>query len=121
MKILLLISLYLLPVLHSTGQETVKKLPPGKYDTRVVNQQWEKGDIVLLDEGQYRISSAGEVGEYRFSVTAQRVFFTSGPLKGIYATTQLTNNTPEIYIPLTENRQLGFKLAPADIIGRLSN
>lgn len=96
----------------------VNNLPPGKYETQVRNSQnkWERGDIILLDENRYRISSSNEIGEYRFSATAQRVFFTSGPLKNIYAKTSLTNNAPAIVLPVSENQQQGTRL-PADVWG----
>ena len=71
----------------SMGQDQVNSLPPGKYETVIKNQQnkWERGDIILLDQNKYKTSNSDETGEYRFSVTAQRVFFTSGPLRSIYA------------------------------------
>lgn len=98
--------------------QNVDRLPAGKYETIIKNNgKWDKGDIILADEGHYKITSGNETGEYRFSATAQRVFFTSGPLKGIYAKTILSNNSPVILIPLTENQQLGLKLATNDILG----
>jgi hypothetical protein len=121
MKLFLLSTLFLLTVFSAKAQE-VKALPAGKYETLIKNNgKWDKGDIVLLDETHYKISSANENGEYRFSATAQRIFFTSGPLKGIFTKTILTNGTPAILIPLTENQQLGFKLASDDIVGALKN
>jgi hypothetical protein len=120
MKIILLFSAILFNAVFLHGQQ-VNDLPPGKYETRIQDFKWEKGDIELLDNSRYRISSSNETGDYRFSVTAQRVFFTSGPLKGIYAKTQLVNNSPGIFIPLNENQQLGFKLATGDIVGKLRN
>ena len=81
-------------------------------DTVSKNQdKWERGDIILVNDSQYRISTSNEVGEYKFSVTAQRVFFTSGPLKSLYAKTSLTNNTPAIVLPVAENQQQGLKLS----------
>lgn len=117
MKLFLLSIAFSLAAGAATAQH-VHTLPPGKYETLIKNDgKWDKGDIVLLDEGHYKLSSGGETGEYRFSSTAQRVFFTSGPLKGIFAKTILSSNEPAILIPLSENRQLGLKLATADIVG----
>ncbi|HEU4634266.1 MAG TPA: hypothetical protein VFS22_09790 [Flavisolibacter sp.] len=121
MKLFLLSVLLSLAVLSSKAQN-VNNLPAGKYETIIKNNgKWDKGDIVLLDEGHYKITSSDETGEYRFSVTAQRLFFTSGPLKGIFAKTTQSNNVPAILIPLTENQQLGLKLASADILGYLKH
>jgi hypothetical protein len=117
MKLFLLFSTFLLSSLLPHAQQ-VSNLPPGRYETKIQEYNWEKGDIELLDANHYKISSSGDTGEYRFSVAAQRLFFTSGPLKGIYAKTQLINNNPGILIPLNENQQLGFKLAPGDIVGK---
>lgn len=88
------------------------ELPAGKYETVLKSNQdkWEKGDIIILDEHQYKISTSNEIGEYRFSVTAQRVFFTSGPLKTVFAKTTLNNNNPAIVLPVSENLQAGIKL-----------
>lgn len=98
----------------------VNNLPPGKYETVIKNTQnkWERGDIILIDESRYRISTSNEQGEYRFSITAQRVFFTSGPLKSLFAKTSLNNNTPAIILPVTENQQMGVRL-PSEVWGYL--
>lgn len=121
MKLFLLSILFLSTVLFTKAQE-VKSLPAGKYETIIKNNgKWEKGDIILLDADHYKITSASEKGEYRFSATAQRVFFTSGPLKGIFAKTVMSKNSPTIFIPLNENQQLGQKLVTADIVGALKN
>ena len=121
MKLFLLFTLFSFSVLSAKAQN-IDHLPAGKYETTIKNNgKWDKGDIILLDEGHYKLTSGDETGEYRFSVTAQRLFFTSGPLKGIFAKTTRNSNDPAILIPLTENRQLGFKLAIADIICYLKN
>jgi hypothetical protein len=88
-------------------------LPPGKYETvsKTNQSKWERGDIILIDASKYRVSTSDEIGEYRFSVTAQRVFFTSGPLKSLYARTSASNGAPAIILPVPENAQLGMKLA----------
>ena len=120
MKIFLLITSFLFTSFNLHAQQ-VSDLPPGRYETKIQEFKWEKGDIEILDENHYKISSAGETGEYRFSVAAQRIFFTSGPLKGIYAKAQMISNSPGILIPMNENQQLGFKLAPGDIVGKFRN
>jgi hypothetical protein len=114
MKYFLLLVFFISTHLFSHAQNTkVTSLPPGKYEMVIKNSKdkWEQGDIRLLDDGHYTISTSKETGEYRFSVTAQRIFFTSGPLKSIYAKTMLVNNTPTIILPVAENEQTGFKLA----------
>jgi hypothetical protein len=96
----------------------VNTLPRGTYETVIRGNQnkWDRGDIILIDETRYRISSSNETGEYRFSATAQRVFFTSGPLKNLFAKTSMNNNTPAIVLPVAENQQQGMRL-PADVWG----
>src|SRR5689334_14426260 len=90
--------LLLVHVVHAQ-QAPVNTLPPGKYE--VVNAvsatQWHLGDVQLLPENKYKLSSSDEVGEYKFSVTAQRIFFTSGPLKSMYARTISSNAGPAIF------------------------
>ena len=120
MKLFLLISAFVFTS-HNLHSQQVSSLPPGRYETKIQEFNWEKGDIELLDGNNYKISTSGEIGEYRLSVAAQRIFFTSGPLKGVYAKVQLMNNSPGILIPMNENQQLGFKLAPGDIVGKFRN
>jgi hypothetical protein len=85
--------------------QSLNALPSGKYETVIKEKQdkWERGDIIIIDDSKYRISSSNEVGEYRFSVTAQRIFFTSGPLKNAFAKTSVDNNNPVIVFPTSEN------------------
>jgi hypothetical protein len=85
--------------------QSLNALPSGKYETVLKEKQdkWERGDIIIIDDSKYRISSSNEVGEYRFSVTAQRIFFTSGPLKNAFAKTSVDNNNPVIVFPASEN------------------
>ncbi|HEU4472977.1 MAG TPA: hypothetical protein VFR58_17910 [Flavisolibacter sp.] len=119
MKAYLLSVLVVLSFLSAKAQPAqVNTLPRGKYETVAKEKQhkWEKGDIILLEENKYMLSTSDEVGEYRFSVTAQRVFFTSGPLKSLFAKTSLNNNAPAIVLPVSENEQLGLKL-PSEIWG----
>ncbi len=101
----------------------VNTLPAGKYETvlKTIGTKWVKGDIEIVDENHYRLSAANEMGEYRFSATAQRIFFTSGPMKGAFAKTVRNGNQFSILLPLAENQQLGQSLASADIIGSLKN
>jgi hypothetical protein len=115
-------SVLLLVVLLSSaliGRAQVESLPRGKYETVVKGNgaRWDKGDIVILDDSHYKVSSSNETGEYKLSVTAQRIFFTSGPLKSIFAKTAMNGKSPAIIIPVNENEQLGFKTATTDVWG----
>lgn len=94
----------------SVHAQSVSALPPGKYATKIkaTQNKWEKGDVVLLNDSQYKLSSDAEVGDYRFSAAAQRIFFTSGPLKGAYTKVALTNNKAVIIFPIEQNRELGI-------------
>jgi hypothetical protein len=108
-----LLSVFLAIAFTVTAQTQVQSLPTGKYETIIKTNEskWERGDIVLLEGNKYKLSTADETGEYRFSSAAQRIFFTSGPLKSLYAKTSLNNNSPVIVLPVAENDQIGFKLA----------
>ena len=119
MKAFLLFLISIFCIKLSTAQSNqVNTLPAGKYETFYKSNQnkWERGDIILIDESKYKLSSGNETGEYKFSVTAQRVFFITGPLKSLYAKTYLNNNAPVIVLPVAENNQLGLKL-PSEIWG----
>lgn len=120
MKVALLtISFWMLALV--TRAQDVPSLPKGRYESTIRNNgKWEKGDIQLLDDSHYRLGNSGE-GEYRFSATSQRVFFTSGPLKGVFAKTTTADSTPTILIPLNENQQLGLKMASADVLAQFRN
>ena len=112
MKVFLLSVLLLLAcAVHAQSQ--VQSLPTGKYETIIKTNEskWEKGDIILLDGNKYKLSTSGETGDYRFSTAAQRIFFTSGPLKSLFAKTSLNNNSPAIVLPVAENDPVGFKLS----------
>ena len=91
-------------------KQQVSSLPAGKYETVVKSTQikWDRGDIILLDDNKYRVSTSNEVGEYRFSVAAQRIFFTSGPLKNLFARASTSNDAPSIVLPAAENAQAGL-------------
>ncbi|GAC1417292.1 MAG: hypothetical protein NVS1B13_24030 [Flavisolibacter sp.] len=87
-------------------------LPLGSYELPSKNEEnkWEQGNIIIVDQTKYKTSSKDEVGEYRFSVTAQRLFFLNGPLKHFYARTSLTPEGPAIILPISENEHTGFKM-----------
>jgi len=112
MKVFLL-SAILLFALAVEAQSQVQSLPTGKYETvmKTSTGKWERGDIILLDGNKYKLSTGNETGDYRFSTAAQRIFFTSGPLKSLFAKTSLDNNMPVIVLPVAENDQIGFKLS----------
>jgi hypothetical protein len=112
MKVFLL-SFVLLFAFTVSAQTQVQTLPTGKYETiiKTSDSKWERGDIILLDGNKYKLSTDNETGQYRFSSAAQRIFFTSGPLKSLFAKTSLNNNSPVIVLPVAENDQIGFKLA----------
>jgi hypothetical protein len=112
MKVFLL-SVLLVIAFVANAQNPVQALPTGKYETVIKNKEskWERGDIILLDGHKYKLSTSDETGDYRFSNAAQRIFFTSGPLKSLYAKTSLSNNSPAIVLPVEENEQVGFKLS----------
>lgn len=116
MKAYLLSSACILLVLLTKAQGSVQNLPAGKYETviKTNHSKWERGDIILLDNNKYKISSTDEVGDYKFSSAAQRIFFISGPLKHFYAKTSSNNNIPVIVLPVTENEHAGQKL-PAEV------
>ena len=119
MKYFLLSFIFIFSIILARAQTSqVNSLPSGTYQTVVKSNQnkWERGDIVLMDNNKYKVTSSPEVGSYRFSVTAQRVFFTSGPLKSVYAKTSLNKDTPTIILPVSENQQLGQNL-PSDVCG----
>jgi hypothetical protein len=112
MKVFLL-SIILFFALNVNAQSQVQSLPTGRYETviKTSESKWERGDIILLDGNKYKLSTSEETGEYRFSSAAQRLFFTSGPLKSLFAKTSLDNNSPVIVLPVAENDQIGFKLS----------
>jgi hypothetical protein len=111
-------------VLFQTGftqSGKVNSLPEGRYETVLKQSQkkWNQGDIIILDDQRYKVSTSNEIGEYKFSATAQRIFFLSGPLKTVYAKTLTTGNQPSIILPLSENSRQGVNLVGADILAVL--
>jgi len=119
MKLTLLFSFSFLFVSAFSQNSSVTALPVGKYETYLNQSQnkWTTGDIILLSPSQYKVSSNNEIGEYRFSASAQRVFFVSGPLKTVFAKTKLSSERPAILIPFLENEQQGLKIISTDIVG----
>lgn len=118
--LLFFLSITLTATVQSQGRQ-VSDLPAGRYEAFVKQSQskWLKGDIILLDDSHYQISSSKDTGEYKFSATAQRVFFTSGPLKTVFAKTILNGGKPVIILPQTENNQQGMNIASSDILATL--
>ena len=115
MKLILLAAIFAMSAVFA--QNDYNSLPIGKYEA-LLNQstnKWSQGDIILLDANHYKITTNEEVGDYKFSATAQRVFFVSGPLKAAFAKTILNTGKPTIVLPLAENEQQGLKLAAADV------
>ena len=109
MKPLLLLGIFVLLAISGQAQK-VTALSPGKYEAKMKGAQnkWDKGDIILLDDNSYRLSSNNEVGEYRFSVAAQRIFFLSGPLKTAFTKVMLNNSKAVIVLPAEQNPDLGL-------------
>lgn len=118
MKLVLLFTLIFLSSAAFSQNSAVQALPSGRYEAIIRNSQdkWNGGDIILLDNRRYKISSENEIGEYKFSATAQRIFFVSGPLKTVFAKTVLNAEKPSIIIPAAENEQLGLKVVSADVV-----
>lgn len=89
--------------------QQVQDLPAGRYITLVMpgNLPWTQGPIVLEPSGDYKFS--GDSGEYKFSTAAQRVFFTSGPLKGVFALTRMEQGFPTIIFPANEHQPISIQ------------
>ncbi len=121
MKLTILLSIFAISIV--LAQKNTNTLPIGKYETVLKQSQnkWSQGDIILVDASHYKITSSDEVGEYKFSATAQRVFFVSGPLKTAFAKTILNTDKPTIVLPVAENEQQGLKLATADVFAYFRN
>jgi hypothetical protein len=109
---LLSLFLYLIAAPLMAQNNQVESLPAGTYETMAKNKtaSWERGNIIILDDRHYKTTSDNLTGEYRFSVTAQRIFFTSGSLKSVFAKATVVNSKPVIVLPLQENEQIGMKL-----------
>ena len=109
MKYLFLINFFFFTAFFANGQN-VTDIPAGKYETRTKTTQnkWEKGDIIIIDDSHYLLTGSNEKGEYKFSLAAQRIFFTSGPLKSAFTKLLLSNGQPVIILPKEENGSLGL-------------
>lgn len=109
MKPYLLFVFILLAALSGQAQN-VRSLSPGKYETRTKASpnRWDKGDIILLDDSHYKLSGSSEIGDYKFSVAAQRIFFSSGPLKSAYTKVILNSSKAVIVFPIEQNGDLGL-------------
>jgi hypothetical protein len=120
MKLILLLSLF---AVSSSVKAQNNILPAGRYETILKQSQskWSEGDIILVDASHYKITSSEDVGEYKYSATAQRIIFISGPLKTVYAKTTINANKPTIILPLAENEQQGVKLVTADVVAYFKN
>jgi hypothetical protein len=116
MKFFLLFSLLIVTTFSQAQSGKVSDLPIGVYEVQKAKVGSPfSGDIVLLNDNQYKLRNESEVNEYKFSATAQRVLFISGPLKGIYAKTVMNAGAPAIVLPKKENDELGYRFAEADV------
>jgi hypothetical protein len=114
MKCLLLLIFFTASFTLNAQQGQVAQLPPGTYQIQNNGTSF-KGDIILVDDSRYKLSTESTVGEYKFSATAQRVLFLSGTLKGAFARTVMRGPDPAILLPRKENEALGFKLVQTDL------
>lgn len=100
-------------MLSATGlrAQQVNSLPAGHYDARIKGSQakWNLGDLQLDNDGSYSMSNSREGGSYKFSAAAQRVFFLSGPLKGMYASTSLYQQKPVIIFPANDSQPVALE------------
>lgn len=116
MKFFLLFSFLIASTFSNAQSGKVADLPVGVYEVQKAKGNTPfSGDIVLLNDNQYKIRNESEVNEYKFSATAQRVLFISGPLKGVYAKTVMNAGAPAIVLPKKENDELGYRFAEADV------
>ena|SRR5688500_4532117 len=111
MRLSLLAMFMVATVTVSAQTERITSLPAGLYEVQNSTDTKLSGNIVLMDDGTYRVGSESTTGTFKFSATAQRVLFVTGPLKGIFARTVINAGAPSIILPLKENEELGFKLA----------
>lgn len=107
-----LLSLFMVASVTLNAQtDRIVSLPVGVYEVQNSTETKLTGNIILLEDGVYRIGNETTTGNYKFSATAQRILFVTGPLKGIFARTVINSGSPSIILPLKENEELGFKLA----------
>lgn len=114
MKLFLLMLSFVSVAMVQAQSGQVNQLPVGTYQIQN-NSTAFKGDIVLLDDNHYKLSTEGTAGEYKFSATAQRILFLNGTLKGAFARTVISGSVPAIILPRKENEDIGFKLVQADL------
>lgn len=109
MKKPFLLSFVLLITAFANAQ-AVTNLTLGRYEARLKAAQktWEKGDLIFLDDSHYKLSAGDDAGEYKFSAAAQRIFFTSGPLKSLFTKVLLVGGKTIIIIPAEENSSFGI-------------
>ena len=115
MKLSLLLLFLMTSVVVQAQKDRVSQLPVGTYQIQGNAGNSFKGDIVLIDDSHYKLSTENTVGEYKFSATAQRILFLSGTLKGAFARTSISGTDPVIVLPRKENEAIGFKLIQADL------
>jgi hypothetical protein len=112
MKFFLLSFLFFSSFAVQAQTEKLDALPTGIYAVQNSSSaNWAHGDIVLVDNSHYKTGNENGSGEYKFSATAQRILFVSGPLKGAFAKTAVNAGLPVIMLPIKENGEVGFKLA----------
>ena|SRR5215217_825614 len=115
MKLFLLLLFFSTSTTMRSQPAQVAHLPSGTYQVQNNDGKSFKGDIVLIDDSHYKLSSENTVGEYKFSATAQRILFLSGTLKGAFARIVMSGAAPAIVLPRKENEELGFKLIQTDL------
>ena len=117
MKFSLLFLFFIASVAARAQSGKVEQLPAGIYEISklAAQEKLASGQIILLDDSHYKLRNEPGVSDYKFSATAQRILFLSGPLKGAYAKTVVNGGAPAIVLPRKENEELGLKLANADV------
>ena len=115
-----LLILFSLFFYFTTTAQKVSNLPVGTYQNYFYGwdyqlNKWLRGDIVLLSANTYKLSDEKEVGQYKFDVANQRVHFSSGPLKNVFAKTSTSSNKPAIVLPKKENKAQKIELAVSDV------
>ena len=120
MKILFIALFGFLFCQPTNAQKKVQSLPTGTYETYFYGfdynlNKWLRGDIILLKGNKYRLSEENTIGEYQFDAQKQRVYFLSGPLKNVFATTAISSKLPAIVLPKKENKAKKIELAVSDV------
>lgn len=117
MKVFLLLTFLIAASFTNAQNGKVDNLPAGVYEVQNAGGALTN-DIILLDDSHYKLRNETTVSEYKFSVTAQRVLFISGALKGVFAKAVDNGGAPAIVLPKKENEALGHHLANADVWAR---